>query len=99
MTKFNLGCMIITSKNHTLLGIITDGVIRKNLHLNILNSKVSDLMHENPIAISESILVVEAINIMNVNSITNLPVINKDKKVIGIIHMHDCLRSGANPKI
>jgi arabinose-5-phosphate isomerase len=99
MNDCKLGCVIAINSNNEIIGIITDGVIRKNLHLNILKSNVSDLMTAKPKVIQQSSLVVEAINIMNVNGITNLPVIDINKKIVGIIHMHDCLSSGANPKI
>ena len=77
-------------KKH-LIGIITDGDLRRNMNANIVNKKAKLIMTPKPIYISEEILVGEALNIMNQKKITSL-FICKNTKPIGIIHIHDLLR-------
>ncbi len=95
MTSKMLGCVGITNTNGELLGIITDGDLRRCLNSEILHQKASQVMTQNPKTINENILVAEALNIMNNTGkgITQLFVV-KNQKPIGIIHIHDCLRAG-----
>ena len=67
---------------------------------NIINKEAKDIMNIKPITIKEDSLVSEALSILNNNEITALFVTNKTaepkaEEVIGIIHLHDCLRVGA----
>jgi arabinose-5-phosphate isomerase len=62
---------------------------------NLITEKVSTVMTKNPKTIKPDVLAIEAVNVMNTTGkgITNLFVV-EDKKPIGIIHIHDCLRAG-----
>jgi len=93
MTQKSLGCAIVVNDDLNLIGIITDGDLRR--HINDFNSLkyAKDLMTINPKYILESQLAKEALFIMNSKSITSIPVV-EDRKVIGIIHIHDLLRVG-----
>lgn len=95
MTSKMLGCVGITGSRGELLGMITDGDLRRCLSAQILSSKVSDVMTKNPKTIAPDLLAVEALDIMNNTGkgITQLFVV-QDNKPIGIIHIHDCLRAG-----
>ena len=78
-----------------LAGIITDGDIRRMLEKNagIDNFTASDIMNRHPKTIDPGALVVDALNIMRVNNITQLLVVGK-KKYLGVIHLHDILKEG-----
>ncbi len=91
MTKKGFGCLGVVNKNKILIGIITDGDLRRNMNNNLLKKSASEIMTKKPTVIDENTLVGEALNIMNKKQITSLFVCKKNKPV-GIIHMHDLLR-------
>lgn len=95
MTSKMLGCVGIVSNDNKLIGIITDGDLRRNLSADMLTKTADDIMTHNPKCVGPDILAAEAINTMNNTGkgITQLFVV-EDQKPIGIIHMHDCLRAG-----
>ena len=90
MTKKSFGCIGVINKNN-LIGIITDGDLRRNMDNEFLNKKAYEIMTKNPTIADKNLLVGEAINIMNENKITGLFVCEKNKP-IGIVHIHDLLR-------
>ena len=95
MTSKMLGCVGIVSNDNKLIGIITDGDLRRNLSADMLTKTADDIMTHNPKCVGPDILAAEAINTMNTTGkgITQLFVV-EEQKPIGIIHMHDCLRAG-----
>ena len=94
MTSKMLGCVGIIDKDNHLLGIITDGDLRRFMSGNILQMKATDVMTHNPKTTKPDILVAEAVNIMNSKKITQLFVIDEENKPLGLIHLHDCLHAG-----
>lgn len=93
MTSKHLGCTGVIDKNGILLGIITDGDLRRHLDQNFLNHSAEEIMTKNPITSNPLSLAAEAIAIMNKKSITSLFVL-EGQKIVGILHLHDCLRAG-----
>ena len=93
MNQKSLGCAIVTDNNSRLLGIITDGDLRRHIHDKINMKYAGDVMSPNPNQISPLKLAVEALGLMNSKSITSIPV-TKDNIVVGIIHIHDLLSAG-----
>lgn len=93
MTAKSYGCIAIVDTKGRLEGIITDGDLRRHMSGEILNLAAGDVMTENPKTISPGILASEAVHIMNDNKITNL-FVTEDGGVIGVLHIHDCLRAG-----
>ena len=95
-----LGVLIITKKNGDTVGIITDGDLRRitQKYNNFEELEIRKVMKKNPITIKEDILAASALSIMNTKKITSLCVHKekKRKKTIGLIHMHDILRSNIN---
>ena len=81
--------------NDRLLGIITDGDLRRMLmkHPNIEEVKASDIMTRNPKTIDKNDLVVNALELMQNKSITQLPVM-EDGNYVGMIHIHDIIKEG-----
>ena len=94
MTSKMLGCVGIVDKDNHLLGIITDGDLRRFMSDNILQKKAVDVMTRNPKTTSADKLVAEAVNLMNTKKITQLFVIDEDNHPLGLIHLHDCLHAG-----
>ena len=94
MTHKRLGATVVM-QDEQLLGIITDGDLRRMLmkYPNIEQVKASQIMTSHPKTIDEDALVVDALHKMRENSITQLPVVC-DGKYLGIIHLHDILKEG-----
>lgn len=95
MSEKMLGCVGIIDNDGNLTGIITDGDLRRWMSPNLITEKVSKVMTKNPTTINPDALIVDAVNVMNNTGrgITNLFVV-QDKKPIGVIHIHDCLKAG-----
>ena len=91
MTQKSFGCIGIIDSSKKLIGIITDGDLRRSMNKEIINKKARDVMTKKPNTIDVNTLVGEAINIMNTNKITSL-FICRNKIPLGIIHIHDLLR-------
>jgi arabinose-5-phosphate isomerase len=79
----------------TLIGIITDGDLRRMLEKNdhVAGITATDIMTVNPKTIQTNSLVVEALAIMRRHNITQLPVM-ENEKYVGVIHLHDILKEG-----
>lgn len=82
--------------NGKLLGIITDGDLRRALERggNVLDMKSSELMTKNPKVIPGDALAETALKVMEEHSITALFVTGEDGEVAGVLHMHDLLKAG-----
>ena len=91
MTKKSFGCVGVINNNKKLIGIITDGDLRRNMNDKLFNLKASNLMTKKPAIGNEDMLIGEALNMMNNKKITSLFICEKNKP-IGIIHIHDLLR-------
>jgi len=94
MTKKSFGHVGVKNNKSELIGVITDGDLRRNINKNLIESKAKMIMTQRPKLINQNILVIDALNIMNKNKITSLFVIDKEKNKspIGILHIHDCIR-------
>lgn len=94
MTSKHLGCTGVLDKSGNLSGVITDGDLRRHIDQKFLDHSADEIMTKNPVVTDAMALAVEAIAVMNKKSITSLFVLDEQKKVVGILHLHDCLRSG-----
>ena len=93
MTTKSFGCVGIIDDDGHLLGVITDGDLRRHMGADLLSLKVSDILIPGGKTIRSEALASEAVHFMNVNKITNVFVVENNKPV-GILHIHDCLRAG-----
>lgn len=96
MTQKKLGITTIVNDAKELIGIFTDGDLRRAFdnHADIHQTLVHEIMSKNPKTISKEILAADALKIMEAYKITALIVINELKQPIGVIHIHDILRAG-----
>jgi len=90
-----LGATVVLDNSKKLLGIITDGDIRRMLHdhNSFAKLKAKDIMSANPKTIAKEELAINAFNLMETNSITQLVVMHNEKYV-GMVHLHDIIREG-----
>lgn len=95
ITQKRLGVTAVVNESGNIIGIITDGDLRRMLEKNISleNVLAKDIMSLNPKTISQSELAVDALDMMRKNNISQLLVV-ADKKYAGIIHLHDLVREG-----
>ena len=95
MTSKRLGMTAVVAANDKLIGVITDGDLRRMLNQNTDVSKLcaEDIMSKNPRTIVHSELAVRSLEMMRQYSITQLPV-TRDGVYVGVIHLHDLIREG-----
>ena len=95
MTAKRLGVTAVTDSKEKLLGIITDGDIRRMLEKNgnVAEVTAGDVMSTKPKTITSSEMAVNALDIMRKNEIMHLVVVDNDK-YLGIIHLHDLVKEG-----
>lgn len=96
MTSKSLGMTTVVDSNQQLVGIFTDGDLRRCIDkgINILTMNIRDVMNKNPRTIHVNSLAVEALNIMEEHKITALVVEDNQRAPLGIVHMHNLLRAG-----
>jgi arabinose-5-phosphate isomerase len=94
MTTKGFGCVGITDAHGLLIGIITDGDLRRHMHGKLLDARVEDVMTRGPKTVRRDQLLSETLDILNVRKVTALFAVETGKPV-GIIHVHDLLRVGA----
>ena len=93
MSKKRLGCVGVTSKNKKLVGVITDGDLRRHMKNNILEKTAGEIMKKKPKTINKEMFVTNALELMEKNKITQVFIIQNNKP-IGILHIHDCIELG-----
>ena len=94
ISQKGFGCVGIINKNNSLVGIITDGDLRRTMTKNILEKSAEEVMTKNPKTITKNKYLKDALKIFNKEKITVLFVLDNlsSKKPIGIIHLHDCIQ-------
>ena len=93
MTSYGFGCVGVTNSKNILIGVITDGDLRRNISKNFLDLPIEKIMTKNPITVESKINIKDTIEIMNSNKITTVFVIENSPKIPkGIIHIHDCIK-------
>jgi arabinose-5-phosphate isomerase len=90
------GCVGVVDKSGALTGIVTDGDLRRNLHIERSTQSVETIMTRNPTTISGHMLAAEVIELINAKRITAVFVVDESHKPIGLIHIHDLLREGVS---
>lgn len=96
ITRKKLGMTCVIDKQERLLGIITDGDLRRLIQKfgkNLLQKTAQDCMTPNPVTIDKADLATKGLNLMEKNKITSLIIKNKKGEIEGIIHLHDLWRT------
>jgi arabinose-5-phosphate isomerase len=94
MTQKSFGCVGVVDSQRRLIGIITDGDLRRHMGDRLLGTMVEAVMSAQPKTIRVHALALEALGLMNALSITSLFAVDDDRHPMGILHIHDCLRAG-----
>ena len=93
MSQKGFGTVAIISNENVLIGVITDGDLRRNIH-ELMEKNCEAIMTIDPHVIERTTLASSALSLMNENKISSIFVTNKQNNVLGILHIHDCLRAG-----
>ncbi|MDD3725576.1 MAG: KpsF/GutQ family sugar-phosphate isomerase [Candidatus Ratteibacteria bacterium] len=93
ITQKNLGFTLVDNKNRRVVGIITDGDIRRllNKKMDISNVKAEECMTKNPKTIDGECLAIEALSMMEKLEITCLVIVDNNRRAVGVVHLHDLL--------
>ncbi len=95
ISQKGLGMTAIVDNNDAVIGIFTDGDLRRMLdkQVDIHTTSIGDVMTKNPKVATPALLAVEGVNIMQEKSITAL-LLCENNKLVGAVHMHDLLKAG-----
>ena len=94
LSRKGFGCVAITAEDGALVGIITDGDIRRHIGSNLLAMSVDQVMTKEPKTAGPDTLVATALQTINTSAITSLMVV-EGRRPVGLVHLHDLLRIGA----
>ncbi len=96
ITKARCGCACVVDGKDKLLGIFTDGDLRRHLEENsaILTREVRQVMTKNPMSIAHDKLAAQAFDMLKTKKIDELPVVDKNGRVVGLLDVQDLLKAG-----
>ena len=95
MTSKGLGMTCVVGEDTALVGIITDGDLRRRLsrQVDLLSLRAADVMTSSPSTIAPRVLAVEALKLLEERRITSLVVADDGRHVLGVLHLHDLWRT------
>ncbi len=96
LSEKKFGCLGVINASGMLIGIVTDGDLRRHLGPDLTSQRVEDIMTKNPTTVHGDMLAAEVIEIINTKRITAVFVVDEVRKPIGLIHIHDLLREGVS---
>jgi arabinose-5-phosphate isomerase len=96
MTRTQLGTAVVVAADNRVLGIFTDGDLRRALDqgMNIRNTRIDELMTRDCVTVSPDMLAAEGVALMQARKINALVIVDGDNRLAGILNMHDLLRAG-----
>ncbi|GMQ75647.1 MAG: arabinose-5-phosphate isomerase KdsD [Gammaproteobacteria bacterium] len=96
MTRKGLGTTAIVGDDSKVLGIYTDGDLRRTLdrEVDVHKARISDVMTAECVTVSPNMLAAEGLKIMEDREINSLLVVDEERRLIGVLSMHDLLRAG-----
>jgi len=96
ITKARAGSATVVDKRGRLKGIFTDGDLRRHLETdnNLPSRKIKEVMTKNPAVVDSSMLAVEALRILQDKKIDELPVVDKNRRPVGLVDVQDLLKAG-----
>ncbi|NMD07667.1 MAG: KpsF/GutQ family sugar-phosphate isomerase [Phyllobacteriaceae bacterium] len=96
MTRKSFGCVGVTGQNGTLIGIVTDGDLRRHMGPSLMEQSADAVMTKAPKTITADMLTGEVLDMLNAARITSVFVCDAAMKPVGLIHIHDLLRIGVS---
>ncbi|MEZ5789277.1 MAG: KpsF/GutQ family sugar-phosphate isomerase [Nitratireductor sp.] len=93
ISEKGFGCVGVTDTSGNLVGVVTDGDLRRNINRDLRTLPVDEVMNRKPKTVAPALLASSAMAILNESSITTL-MVTENARPVGIIHLHDLLRIG-----
>jgi arabinose-5-phosphate isomerase len=94
MTQKSFGCLGIVDDGGQLIGILTDGDLRRHMSRGLIDQMIVDVMTRRPHTITPDVLASEALEHLTTAQITALFVVDDENRPVGLVHVHDLLRQG-----
>ena len=94
LSQAGFGCIGVIDRAGRLTGVLTDGDVRRLFGKNVSSEPIRSVMTRNPHTVRPDTLAGEALSMLNNGRITALFVVNGERKAVGLLHVHDCLKSG-----
>ena len=96
LNEKNLGAVLVVDKDDHVVGIVTDGDVRRYIvdSAGLSDMGVTGLMTPDPICIEPDMLAADALSIMQRHEITVLPIVDQENRLSGILHLHNLLGKG-----
>jgi arabinose-5-phosphate isomerase len=96
INRKNVGFVLVTDRKNKLLGILTDGDVRRLISngMSFEGKTIDKIMTPNPLTIDEKMSLAQAMELMQKKEITSFAVVNKKKELKGYVHLHDILGRG-----
>ena len=96
ITEARAGSATVVDKSGKLKGIFTDGDLRRHLKIgeNLTKRKIKEVMTKNPTVVGKDMLAVEAIHILQEKKIDEVPVVDINRRPIGLLDVQDLLKAG-----
>ena len=94
MTQKSFGCLGVVDDEGKLIGILTDGDLRRHMSRDLIDLVIADVMTRTPHTMAPDTLASEALEHLNSTKITSIFVVDDERKPVGLVHIHDLLRQG-----
>ena len=96
ITQARAGCATVVDGSGRLKGIFTDGDLRRHLELdeNLSARKIKEVMTSNPTVVDKEMLAAEAMRILQEKKIDEMPVVDKNRRPVGLLDVQDLLKAG-----
>ncbi len=94
LSTAGFGCIGVTDESGRLIGVLTDGDVRRLFGKSVSSQSIQSVMTRNPRTVRPDTLAGEALAILSNGRITALFVVDDDQRAVGLLHVHDCLKIG-----
>lgn len=94
LSRAGFGCIGVAEPDGRLIGVLTDGDVRRLFGKNVSSEAIQSVMTRNPRTVRPDTFAGEALAILNSGRITALFVVDEGQRAVGLLHVHDCLKSG-----
>jgi arabinose-5-phosphate isomerase len=96
ITQARAGSATVVNKKGKLIGIFTDGDLRRHIDTNkdLTSQKIKKVMTKNPTAVNKEMLAAQAMRILQLKKIDELPVVDKSNRPVGLLDVQDLLKAG-----
>ncbi|MEM6627202.1 MAG: KpsF/GutQ family sugar-phosphate isomerase [Pseudomonadota bacterium] len=94
MSDSGFGCVGAVGEDGRLIGLITDGDLRRHFSRSLSDARVADVMTKDPLVVREDSLAAEAMALFSDRKITSVFIVDDAGKPLGLLHVHDCLSVG-----